>query len=55
MGGVKILFFGNVKDLDSIGFFQPHESRILMTGETAVLIEAKTLTRPERQEVNCED
>ena len=55
MGGVEILFFGNVKDLDSITFFQPHESGVLVTGETAVLIKAKGVTRPERQEVNCED
>jgi hypothetical protein len=55
MGGVEILFFVNVKDLYAIGFFEPHKSGILMTGETAVLIQAKRVAGPEGQKINCED
>ena len=55
MGGVEILLFGNVEDLNSIFFFEPYQAGVLMTSETAVLIKAKGVTRPERQEVNCED
>jgi hypothetical protein len=55
MGGVEILFFVNVEDPNSIAFFEPHQSGILMTGETAVLIQAKGVSRPERQEVSSED
>ena len=55
MGGFVILFFVNVEDPDSIAFFQPHQSGVLMTGKTAVLIQAKGVTRPERQEINSED
>ena len=55
MGGFVILFFVNVEDPDSIAFFQPHQSWILVTREAAVLIQAKGVTRPERQEINSED
>jgi hypothetical protein len=55
MRGVEILLFGNVEDLDSIVFFEPHQSRVLMAGETAVLIQAKGVTRPEREEIKRED
>ena len=55
MGGVEIFLLGNVEDLNSIFFFEPHQSGVLMTSETAVLIQAKGVTRPERQEINSEN
>jgi hypothetical protein len=48
MKGVEILFFVDVEDLDSIVLFESHQSRILMTGEAAVLIQAKGGTRAHR-------
>jgi hypothetical protein len=49
------LFFINVEYLDPILFLEPYKSRILMAGETAFLIQAKALTRAEKQEIPCKD
>jgi hypothetical protein len=44
-----------VEYLDPIRFLEPHKSRVLMAGETAFLIQAKALTRPDKQEITRKD
>lgn len=49
------LFFINVEYLDPIRFLEPYEARVLMAGETAFLVQAKALTRPDKQEITRKD
>jgi hypothetical protein len=55
VGGFEKLLFVDVEYLDVPRFFKPYKAGVLMAGEAAAFIQAKTSTSPEGQKITYKD